>query len=215
MLQLLEPRTFFVAILLWLLGLAPLVLYPMARWKAQREPHVDNQLGLKVALHYFKLIAFQLLLIGAMVILTTIIRKGGNKGDGFRAGFGYLVPAAIVFAAHIAMLKRTTDEVLVSVRRLFMGYNLVVTGLIGTCALVVGFQALFAKGTSDDGRLYLAACLVYVTAWVACGARFAGLVGADLTGAPPQQAVAPPAPPPAGPSLPSLGGGSFPPVNQT
>lgn len=215
MLQLLEPRTFFVALLVWLLVVAPLLLYPIARWKTQREPQVDTQLGLKVALHYFKLIAFQVLLVGAMVIVTTIIRKGGGKGDGFRAGFGYLVPAAIIFGTHVAMLKRTTDEALVTVRRLFMGYNLIVTGLFATGALVVGFQALFARGTSDDGRLYLAACLVYVTAWAVCGARFAMLVGADLT-APPQHVVAPPGPPapPAGPSLPSLGGGSFPPISQ-
>lgn len=213
MLQLLEPRTFFVALLLWLLGLAPLVLYPMARWKVQPDP----QLGLKVALHYFKLIGFQVLLVGAMVILSTIIRKGGGKGEGFRVGFGYLVPAALIFGAHVAMLKRTNDEVLIGVRRLFMGYNLIVTGLIATSALVVGFQALFAKGSvGDDGRLYLAACLVYVTAWALCGVRFSMLVGADLTAPPPQQSMAPPGPPPpAGPSLPSLGGGSFPPISQT
>lgn len=216
MLQLLEPRTFVVAILVWLLGIAPLFLYPIARWKAQREPHVDTQLGLKVALHYFKLIGFQVLLLGAAVILWTLIRKGGSKGDGFRVGFGYVIPAAIIYGAHVALLKRTTDETLLTVRRLFMGYNVIVTGIIGTVALVVGFQALFAKGTvGEEGRLYLAACLVYVTAWGMCGARFAVLTGADLTGAPPQQFVAPPPPPPAGPSLPSLGGGSFPPVNQT
>lgn len=217
MLQLLEPRTFVVAILVWLLGIAPLFLYPIARWKAQREPHVDNQLGLKVALHYFKLIGFQVLLLGGAVILWTVIRKGGSKGDGFRVGFGYLVPAAIIFGAHVAMLKRTTDETLITVRRLFMGYNLIVTGIIGTVALVVGFQALFAKGSvAEEGRLYLAACLVYVTAWALCGARFAMLSGADLTGAPPQQVTMPPGPPPpAGPSLPSLGGGSYPPINQT
>lgn len=214
MLQLLEPMIFIVPILLWLLVIGPLLLYPIARWKAHREPHVDTQLGLKVALHYFKLLGFQVLLLGGMVILWTIIRKGGTKGDGFRVGFGFLLPAAIIFGAHVALLKRTTDETFITVRRLFMGYNLLITGLLGTAALVVGFQALFAKGSvGDEGRLYLAACLVYVSAWAGCGARFAMLIGADLT-APPQQTIAPPGPPPpAGPSLPSLGGGSFPPLS--
>ena len=212
MLQLLEPMIFIVPILLWLLVIGPLLIYPIARWKTAQ----DSQLGLKVALHYFKLLAFHLLLLGAFVILYTIIRKGGGKGDTYRSGFGLLVPAAIVFGAHVALLKRTTDEVAVTVRRLFMGYNLILVGLLGMTALVFGFQALFARGSAgDDGRLYLAAVLVYVTAWAACGARFAILVGADFASAPPEHVAPPgPPPPPATPGLPSLGGGNYPPLSQ-
>ena len=39
--------------------LAPVVLYLVARWRAHKEPSLDPQLGVKFALHYFAIAAFQ------------------------------------------------------------------------------------------------------------------------------------------------------------
>jgi hypothetical protein len=224
MIQMLGPMLFIMPLLLWLLVIGPLLIYPLARWKAAKEPYVDPQLGVKVALHYFKLLGFQLALLGALIIVWTIISKGsGSKGDMYRAGFGFLVPAGIVLGAHIAMLQRTNDDVFVTVRRLFAGYNLIITGLIGFAALVFGFQALFAKGSAgNEGRLFFAAILVYCGAWAACGVQFGRLVFRDGGGASsgPRDIVMPPpesqaaSQAPTGPSLPSLGGGSFPPIDK-
>jgi len=222
MLQLLEPMIVIVPIMLWMLVIGPMFIYPFARWKAHREPHQDTQLGLKVALHYFRMIAFQLLLLGALILLWTIIRRASDdKGDFYRVGLALVLPAGLVFGVHTVLLDRTNDKVMVNVRRLFFGYNLLVTGLIGFTALVLAFQALFAKGSSgDEGRLFFAGLLVYVTAWVACGARFASLVGTDFSAsAGPPQNVVPPSPAAmaaqgGGASLPSLGGGSFPPIDR-
>ena len=217
LLQLLEPMVFIVPILLWLIVMGPLVLYPIARWKAHREPHVDPQLGLKVALHYFRMIAFQLLLLGALIVIWTIIRKGSDKGDFYRVGFGLLLPAGLVFAGHVLLLMRTTDQVFGSVRRLFSGYNLIVTGLLGLVSLVLAFQALFAKGSSgDEGRLFYSALLVYGGAWGGCAWHFITIVEAGSRAAPPQSMMPPPPSMHAaggtqGPGLPSLGSG-FPPV---
>jgi hypothetical protein len=221
MLQLLEPMIFIVPILLWLLVIGPMFIYPVARWKAHREPHQDTQLGLKVALHYFRMVAFQLLLLGALILLWTIIRKSADdKGEFYRAGLALVLPAGLVFGVHTVLLDRTNDKVMVNVRRLFFGYNLLVTGLIGFTSLLMAFQALFAKGSSGDaGRLFFAGLLVYVAAWIACGVRFIALVGADFSAAsgPPQNVVPPSAPTPMaaqGGGLPSLGGGSYPPIDQ-
>ncbi|HSD89106.1 MAG TPA: hypothetical protein VLB44_16370 [Kofleriaceae bacterium] len=223
MLQLLEPMIFIVPILLWLLVIGPMFIYPLARWKAHREPHQDTQLGLKVALHYFRMVAFQLLLLGALILLWTIIRQSADdKGDFYRAGIALVLPAGLVFGVHTVLLDRTNDKGMVNVRRLFFGYNLLITGLIGFTALMMASQALFAKGSSGDpGRLFFAALLVYVTAWIACGVRFASLVGTDFSASagPPQNVVPPSAPASmssqgGGASLPSLGGGSFPPIDQ-
>jgi hypothetical protein len=218
LLQLLEPMVFIVPILLWLVVIGPLVLYPLARWKAHREPHVDTQLGLKVALHYFRMIAFQLLLLGALVIIWTVIRKGDGKGDFYRVGFGLLLPAGLVFGGHVMLLMRTNDHAFASVRRLFFGYNLLVTGLLGLVALVLAFQALFAKGSSgDEGRLCYAAVLVYGGAWAGCAWHFIWMIDMGSSAAPPQAMMQPPSAHAAGgapgPGLPSLGGG-FPPVGQ-
>ena len=222
LLQLLEPMMVIVPILLWFIVIGPLVLYPLARWKSHREPYPDPQLGLKVALHYFRMIAFHLLLLGALIVLWTVIRKTSDaRGDFYRVGFGLLVPAALVFAAHVMLLMRTNEQTHGTVRRLFLGYNLLLTGLVGLVALVLAFQALFAKGSSgDEGRLFFAGLVVYVGAWVGCGWQFVTVVGADLGSASgPPQSIMPPGPSAnaaggsGGPGLPPLGGG-FPPVSQ-
>ncbi|MEO6774205.1 MAG: hypothetical protein ABI467_14495, partial [Kofleriaceae bacterium] len=143
---------------------------------------------------------------------------GDAKSDAYRVGFGLVVPTAILFAAHVAMLAKTNQAQYTVPRRLFGGYNLVVTGLLGMTAFVLVFQALFAKGsTGDFGRFTGASLLVYGGAWAACGIRFLRLVRDD---APPPQAphrdAAPPpvaAPPPTS-GLPSLGGGAFPPIER-
>ena len=220
MMTLLGPMFVIVPLLLWFLVIGPLVLYPIARWRAHREPIVDPQLGLKVALHYFRMLALQLLLLGGVLLIFTIISKGSaDKGDFYRAAFGFLVPAAIVYAAHASFLGRTNDEPFPAVRRLFLGYNLLVTGLIGLTALVLGCQALFAKGSSGDaGRMFLAAVLVYCGAWAWCGVQFArGVLGPDhgAAGGPPANVMPPPSPDAqqgGGAQLPSLGAGSFPPI---
>lgn len=216
MLQMVGPMMFVVPMLLWLVVIGPLLVYPLARWRANRDGAPDNHLGIKVALHYFRMLGFQLLLLGTVILVWTILSKGGGKGDMYRAAFGFLVPGALVFGAHAAFVPRTNDAFLPAVRRLFMGYNLIVTGLLGFVALVLACQALFAKGSSgNEGRLFFAGLLVYGGAWVACGISFARVVLGDTSVAasgayaPPPP---PPPPPPAGPSLPSLSAGSFPPI---
>lgn len=221
MLQMMGPLMVVLPLLLWVLVIGPLLVYPIARWKLHKEQLVDPQLGMKIALHYFKMLALQTVLLGAVVLVWTVISKGGSKGDAYRAAFGFLVPGGIVLGLHGVMLKRTNDDQLVHVRRLFLGYNLIITGLVGFVALVLGCQVLFAKGSAgNDGRLVLAGVLVYGGAWVALGMQFGRLVFGDFgaAGGPPSHVMPPPSPTPtahsapAGPSLPPLGAGSFPPI---
>jgi hypothetical protein len=208
--------------LLAMLVSGPFVLYPIARWRQHRSGVTDPQLGLKSALEYFRMLAFQLGLIGALIIVYTMLSKlpGDDKGDLYRAGFGLFLPTAILFAVHHAMLRNTNQAQFTGPRRLFSGYNLVITGLCGMIAFILVFQALFAKGsTGDFGRFAGAALVIYGGAWAACGIQFGRLVRDDTT-APP--AMPPPArepataPPPAPtPGLPSLGGGAYPPVDKS
>lgn len=216
--QVVGPMMFVVPMLLWLVVIGPLVIYPIARWKLHREQSTDNQLGLKVALHYFRMTAFQLLLLGAVVLIYAVIGKGSAKGDIYRAAFGFLVPSGIVLGVHTMLVGRTNDAQYPAVHRLFMGYNLLVVGLFGFAALVAGTQALFAKGSAGDpGRLLFAGVLVYCGAWAACGIQFGRRVlgGPGALSGPPDHIVTPPGvmpPPPPGPSLPPLSAGSFPPI---
>jgi hypothetical protein len=212
------PMMAIVTALVTVTIFAPVVLYVVARWRAHREPEVDRQLGIKFALHYFAISAFQLALVGGtMLVWATISSAPSAAKSGFyRAAMGMLVPAGLVLAAHVSLLRRTDDARMTGVRRLFAGYNLIVTGLLGFVALVLAFQALFAKGRAGElGRVAGAMVLVYGTAWAVIGWRFGQLVlgghGGDRAepGAPTTAAT----PPPATTGLPSLGGGSFPPID--
>jgi hypothetical protein len=211
------PFGVIAPMVLWLLVIGPLVLYPIARWRAGRDAAFDPQLGIKVALHYFRTLALHTLLLGVVLLIWTIISRGGDKSASYRTAFGFIVPGALVFGVHVRLLARTNDSMFIGVRRLFTGYNLVTTGLLGFTAVVLAFEALFAKGSSGDtGRLFLAAMLVYGPAWAAQGVLLGRLVLAPPAEVP--YAAAPPATPQptpvATPGLPPLGGGSFPPISK-
>ncbi|MEO8553425.1 MAG: hypothetical protein ABI678_25805 [Kofleriaceae bacterium] len=223
MMRILGPVIVIGPVLVAMLVSGPFVLYPIARWRQHRSGITDPQLGLKSALEYFRMIAFQLGLLGALMIVYAMLSKmpGDAKGDLYRAGFGLFVPTAILFAVHHAMLRTTNQVQFTGPRRLFAGYNLVITGLCGMVAFILVFEALFAKGSSGDfGRFAGAALVVYGGAWAACGIQFATLVRDDTTAPPPvplpprEVAASMPVPTPT-PGLPSLGGGAFPPVDKT
>lgn len=219
------PLAAMMAVLITMTVTAPILLYVIARWRAHREPEVDKQLGVKFALHYFSLSAFHLALGGLAMLVYTMLSKMPSefKGTPIRMAFGLIVPAALVLGAHMSLMRKTNDAEVTGVRRLFLGYNLIVTGLIGFVALIIAFQALFMKGSSGEmGRVAGALVLVYGTAWAAVGWRFGNLTlgGGRGSGLGPVSFRGPPssdAPPPTagasgGSALPALGGGSFPPI---
>jgi len=213
------PMMAIVSLLVTVTIFVPIVLYVIARWRANREPDVDRHLGIKVALHYFAISAFQLGLAGLTLLVWGMISSAPSEAKSavYRIAFGMIVPAALVQAAHLSLLRRTNDAQVTNVRRLFTGYNLIVTGLLGFVALVTAFQALFAKGSSGEmGRVAGAMVLTYGTAWAVIGWRFGQAVlggGGGTNAAPPVDkpaAVVPAATPTTG--LPALGGGAFPPI---
>jgi len=204
---------------------APMLLYVIARWRAHREPAHDTQVGIKFALHYFATAALQLSLIGGTILLYTMISPGSSedKGTPYRIALGLLVPAGIVLGAHLALLRRTNDAIFPTVHRLYLGFNLLAVGIVGFVSLVMGFQALFAKGsTGGMGHAAASGVLIYGTAWLLLGWRFSQLVLADRQQPPfdlappsaPPSSMTPPSSPATSGSLPSLGGGSYPPLDR-
>lgn len=156
--------------------LFPLILYVVCRWRDNKAPVADPQLGLKFALHFFRVQSFQILLWGTAMLLYAMLSKE-MKGEAreliYRPAFGFLVPAGIIFGVSTAMLGRTNNYNFPIVGRILNGYNLMISGLIGMTALMAGFQALFAKGSSGEfGRIAWTGILVYTTAWVVQGAIF-------------------------------------------
>jgi len=173
----------------------PLSLYVVARWRDHRSATADPQLGLKFALHFFRTQSYQLLMFGTTMLIFSILGKdlGEHRDMIYRPAFGLLVPAGIVFGVMSVLLGKTNNDRVPQVGRLFNGYNLMVTGIIGFVAMVMLFEIFFQKGKSgNDGRMAWSAVLVYTTAWAVQGAMF----GRAVLDAPlPYDA---PPPPPAG-----------------
>lgn len=204
--------------------LGPVVLYLIARWRAGRTGVNDPHLGVKFAIHWFATTALHVLLAAGAFLIFTIIGPGpsGAKGDFYRMAFAMLVPAGIIYGVHIMLLKRTNDQEMPGVRRLFLGYNLFVTGVVGFFALLFAFQILFKKGPGYGmGHLAGSLVVVYCSAWATFGYRLGGLVLGDWGGgqgmpepvSPPYGREQPPAAAAGGgTALPPLGGGSYPPI---
>jgi hypothetical protein len=169
------------------------ILYLVARWRDNRAPQPDPQLGLKFALHFFRSNAYLMLLTGTTVLLFSMLGKdlGELREYIYRPAFGLIVPAAIVFGTMSVLLGKTNNYAYPAVGRLFAGYNLIVVGMAGFFAFVAGFVLLFQKGSSGNpGRVVWSMILVYTTAWAVQGALF----GRQVLDAPPPPGTPPPPP---------------------
>jgi hypothetical protein len=193
------PATAFFTSFIMFTVTAPLVMYVVARWRAHREPVADPQLGLKFALHYFMLVALQVLLGGAALLIFTLLQEtGSDRSTYIRAALGLMTPAAVVLVAQLVLLARTNDAVMTGVRRLFLGYNLLSTGLLGFVGLILGSEVLFSKDGADAaGHAAIGMIIVYCGAWAVLAWRFGSLVlGGPKAAAPPMMMTPPAVMPP-------------------
>lgn len=178
------------------------ILYVIARWRYHRAGIVDNQLGLKFVLHMFRLHGYQLVLLGAFLMLYSVLAKGNSdmRSPIWRAALGFLTAGGVVFGAHTVLLTKTNQAEQPLVGRLYGGLSLMITGLIAMIGLIAGTQALFAKGDmGNEGRGFWSLVFVYGAAWVVQGAVFGR---AQLSGPSPDGASGPGAPLPPPPPVP-------------
>jgi hypothetical protein len=155
-------------------SLLPIIIYIVARWRQAKEGHADPQLGLKVALAFFRVLAFQICLGGVWLLVYGIVAKG-DSGEIFRVAGGLLIPGLIVFAAHHIAMQRTNDAVLPMPARMFDGLNLIQTGIIGFLALLAAFVVALQKdspGDSEALRLTWSLVAVYTVTWGVLAYRF-------------------------------------------
>jgi hypothetical protein len=166
----------------------PMVLYLVARWRDQREPLPDPQLGLKFALNFFKWQGYQVALVGVAVLIWSILTSMPSefRETLWRPAFGALVPGLLVFGVASYALTRTNHLERPQVGRLIAGFNMMLTGIVGFGTLVMAFQVLFAKGESGEpGRTIWSFTVVYVGAWVAQTVLFFNATRPQMTVQPP------------------------------
>jgi hypothetical protein len=151
------------------LAALPVVLYVVARWRTTREGEApDPQLGLKVALSFFRLLATQVVLVGLFLLVYALITDTSESTQEslMRAAAGLLLPGALILAAHVAAMTHTNHDEHPIVGHLFGGVNLILTGLVGFGAVTAALFLICQKGVNDElERMVWSMVLVYVLAW--------------------------------------------------
>jgi hypothetical protein len=174
--MLMQYTSIFLGPVLISLIMLPVVIYVVARWRAYRELTApDPQLGIKCALAWFKMVSYQMLLMGLFMFLYPITADLPEyMSEGFtRTAMGMLLPAGLVFTAHHFILKQTNAEFLPTAPRMFAGLSLIQTGLIAFFALVMGGILLFQKNTpSEINRPVMVLIFIYGGAWVGQGISY-------------------------------------------
>jgi len=153
-------------------SLLPIIIYIVARWRQNRDGHADPQLGLKTALAFFRVLAFQICLAGLWMLFYGIVAKG-DSGELFRVAAGLLIPGLLVYAAHHVALQRTNDSFMPMANRMFSGLNLIQTGIVGFVALVAAFVITLQKDAPSEAlRVVWSLVAVYTTAWGVLAVQF-------------------------------------------
>ncbi|MBL4633138.1 MAG: hypothetical protein JKY56_04655 [Kofleriaceae bacterium] len=159
--------------------LVPILIYIVARWRSHKEDtSPDAQIGIKVAMCWFKVAAFQLLLMaGLLLSYATITDLPSNLGEQLiRVALGIALPSSIILGVMFVVLRTTNTEQRPAVHRMFAGVSLIQTGLVAFSALLYGGIALFQKNVPTEiNRLIFCAVAVYGIAALMQGRSFLGL----------------------------------------
>lgn len=146
-----------------IIPLAPIV-YIFIKWRSYRgEAPPDPQLGTKTVLYYFKTLAYHGGLVALVFICNGLI---GMIISELLMGMGLFVAFAIIYGIHTYLIhKLTNTRQYPLTARAYTGFNLIITGFVGTISF--GYIAGTLLGSISRGTEMILACLiVYCTAWI-------------------------------------------------
>jgi len=160
-----------------ILAVAPLFpfLYVVMRWRAPGHGHVG--IGTLGAIHYFLVLSLLVLLAGAANLTYGGISTTPVDPVTTRYSWGTFVGSALFLVLNLLILSRTHDiSDLPDVRRMFVGFFLVMAGLTSFAVLLLFFVAWFhepdpklkdaAELRVDAMKLYGAWIFYFLTAYL-------------------------------------------------
>ncbi len=157
--------SFLMMFVYLLIPLAP-IIYIFIKWRSYRDAGpVDPRLGLKVILYYFKTLGYHALLVGFVLLISQSM--DGRFGRQAKISLAFLISGGIVYGIHrylIANKTNTTD--FPQTERIYIGFNLLITGIAGMASLITLAITLF-EGSGSRIAMPASFSLVYVTAWAA------------------------------------------------
>ncbi|MCG8418746.1 MAG: hypothetical protein MJE77_12480 [Proteobacteria bacterium] len=147
--------------------LIPVAVYIVARWRHSKEYRVpDPQLGLKAIWSFFKLVGFQIGVIGFSLFLFGISQPRNEIGAGPLGG-GLFMLGALVYAIHWAAMKRTNHDQFPHTMRMFSGLNMIMVGMGAVFATIFALVVTLTPPPSMElvkmGWTFTA---TYLVAWI-------------------------------------------------
>lgn len=177
-------------------AIIPLTIYLVARWRDRKE-HADNpdqQIGLKVALHLFRVMTFQLTLLAIFLFLLGVISEAPTE-ELVRISLGLGIPGAGLWFLHVQLISRTNDHAYRTVGRMYDGWNLIITAIPGLISVVALFVIVLApdmgESRGDMIRVVFPYLMTYAGGWVFLGYRWFQAAGL-IAQAPPGAGTVPP-----------------------
>lgn len=158
----------FSFLMMYLYVLVPLApaIYVFVRWRGYKESRPqDPQLGLKVLLYYFKVLGYHVFLVGGTILAAGILSSRSKNMA--QRGVGPLIGGAVVYGIHLYLIGRLTkNDRFSGAKRAYIGFNVIMTGLVGMIALITTLTMLM---TDDTRNIQFPAVLfvVYGAAWAA------------------------------------------------
>ena len=134
-----------------ILAVAPLFpfLYIVMRWRAPGQGHTG--IGTLGAIHYFIVLSMLILLAGASNLTYGFISTTPVDPVTTRYSWGMFIGSLLFLVLNLGLLRMTRDlSDLPDVRRMFVGFSLVMCGLTAFGVLLLLFVAWFQKVDPPD-----------------------------------------------------------------
>lgn len=155
--------------------LAPLVGYILLRVRDSQRQENDPELGIKVALHFF--LSLSILLIVNGLATVTVDAMTANKAapprnemsPAQRTGWGLAVAGLLLSLLHFALVKSmTNDSRRPAPRRFFLGWRLVIHGLMFVFTVAGLIVTMFQKDFGNDNtrNTFLGLLLIWGPSWL-------------------------------------------------
>jgi len=141
-------------------------LYVVMRWRAPGHGHAG--IGTLGSVHYFLVMGMLILLAGLSNLTYGHFSTTGIEPEMTRMSWGMTVGSGAFLALNFGLLRMTRDlSDLPDVRRMFIGFFQVITGLAGFTVLLLLFATWFQKVETEAAGILRVDAMKLYGAWVA------------------------------------------------
>jgi len=164
MASLMSGLSFLFMYVYFVIPLAPGV-YLFIKWRSYRDAAPpDPQLGIKVILYYFKVLAYHACLASLAAFFMALQKSSRTSSK--MVPLGIFLSCCIIYVVHHVLIQKWTNTIeFPQTARIYTGFNLIIVGLVGMISFAFTTATLLDKGIKNI-ETPLSFFVVYAIAWV-------------------------------------------------